>query len=135
MAALIDSSVFITLERQGLRLSALANAVGDEPIALASISAAELLVGVHRANSSQRRLNREGFVEAIFEAMPVVQFDLPVARVHALIAAQLAAAGQLVGAHDLLIAATARAHGYAVVTDNLREFQRVPGLVVRQPTW
>jgi predicted nucleic acid-binding protein len=37
--------------------------------------------------------------------------------------------------HDLLIAATVVAHGYAVLTENVREFGRIPGLVVRQPAW
>jgi hypothetical protein len=51
-----------------------------------------------------------------------------VARTHARLWAQLAA-GTPVGAHDLLIAATALAHGYAVLTDDPRDFGRVPGLV------
>ena len=67
--------------------------------------------------------------------MPVLPFDLLVARVHARVSAQLLDAGRLIGAHDLLIAATALAHGYAVLTQNLRDFRRVPGLDVRQPSW
>jgi predicted nucleic acid-binding protein len=47
----------------------------------------------------------------------------------------LAAAGQLIGDRDLLIAATALTHGYDLLTNNLRDFARVPGLRVRQPTW
>lgn len=39
------------------------------------------------------------------------------------------------GAHDLLVAATALAHGYAVVTENPGHFHTVPGLVVRTPLW
>ena len=66
---------------------------------------------------------------------PALPFDLRVARMHARIWAQLAAAGQPIGAHDVLIAATALAHGYAVLTQHLRDFQQVPGLVVRQPNW
>ncbi len=37
--------------------------------------------------------------------------------------------------HDLLIAATALAYGHSILTHNLREFRRVPGLDVRQPRW
>ncbi|MCL4466577.1 MAG: type II toxin-antitoxin system VapC family toxin [Chloroflexi bacterium] len=135
MAQLIDSSVFIALERQRQPLSVLAQAAPDEPVALASITASELLTGVHRADSPQRRLRREAFVEAILDVVPVVPFDLRVARTHAELWAHLASAGQLIGAHDVLIAATALAHGYIVLTQNLREFERVPGLVVRQPVW
>lgn len=135
MAQLIDSSIFIALERRGQALSALVESVPDEPVALASITASELLIGVHRADTPTRRLRRQAFVEAILESVPVLAFDLRVARTHAEIWSQLAAAGQVIGAHDLLIAATARTHGYAVLTHNPREFGRVPDLVVRQPAW
>ena len=76
MAQLVDSSVFIALERQGLRLSALTGTAPDEPIALASITASELLTAVHRADSPARRLRREAFVEAILEATPVLPSEL-----------------------------------------------------------
>ncbi len=135
MAQLIDSSVFIALERGGQPLSALVAAIPDEPIALSSITVSELLVGVHRANTPERRLRREAFVEAIIGSIPILPIDLRVARTHAQVWAQLLAAVQPIGAHDLLIAATALAHGYAVLTQNLRDFQRVPGLLVQQPTW
>jgi predicted nucleic acid-binding protein len=135
MAVLIDSSVFVALERRGQTLSALAKVVPDEALALASITASELLVGVHRADSPRRRVTRETFVEAILETIPVLPFELRIARVHAALFAQLAAAGRPVGAHDLLIGATALAHGSAVLTDNLRDFQRIPGLSVLQPVW
>ncbi len=135
MAQLIDSSVFIALERGGQPLSALVAAIPDEPIALSSITVSELLAGVHRANTPERRQRRAAFVEAIIGSIPILPIDLRVARTHAQVWAQLLAAGQPIGAHDLLIAATALAHGYVVLTQNLRDFQRVPGLVVQQPTW
>lgn len=135
MAQLIDSSIFIALERRGQPLSALASVALDEPVALAAITASELLVGVHRADSSDRRLRRQAFVETILELVPILPFDLRVARTHALIWAQLMAAGQVIGAHDLLIAATAVTYGYALLTANPREFDKVPGLEVRQPQW
>ena len=135
MAQLIDTSVFVTLERRGLSLAALVTAAPDEMIALASITASELLTGVHRADTAERRLRREAIVEAILSRVAVLAFDLQVARVHARIWAELAAGGRLIGAHDVQIAATAVAHGFTILTDNVREFPRVPGLVVRQPAW
>lgn len=47
---------------------------------------------------------------------------------HADVWAQLAAKGQLIGAHDLWIAATALAHGMDLATGNAGELGRVPGL-------
>ncbi len=135
MAQLIDSSVFIALERRRQSLGRLAEVVPDEPVALASITASELLAGVYRADTQERRLRRQAFVEAILEVIAVIPFDLRVARIHAQIWSQVLASGQTIGAHDLLIAATALAHGYAVLTDNAREFHRVTSLEVRQPDW
>lgn len=136
MALLIDSSVFISLERHKGTLRMLASvARGEEPIAMAAITASELLAGALRADSPQRRDRRLAFVEALFEEIPVLPFDLVAARVHARIWMQLASAGKLIGNHDLLIAATVVAHGSSILTENIREFARIPGLDVQRPTW
>ena len=135
MALLIDSTVFIALERQDRRIVELASSAGDEPVALAAITASELLAGVLRADTPERRLRRGAFVEAILDVVPIVAFDLRIARVHAQIWTQLMAAGQGIGSHDLLIAATALAHDNSILTENVREFGRVAGLTVRRPDW
>jgi predicted nucleic acid-binding protein len=138
VARLIDTSVSVAPERRGLPLGTLAAAVPggpDAPVALAGMTASELLVDVHRDDTPTRRLRRGAFVEALLRAVPVLTFGLRVARTHARLWAQLAAAGTPVGAHDLLIAATALAHGYAVLTDEPRDFGRVSGLEVLRPGW
>ena len=135
MGQLVDTSVFIGLERRAAVFDSLADSVPDEPVALSAITASELLAGVHRADSQHRRLRREVFVTAVLASMPVVPFDLGIARVHALLWSQLSGSGRLIGTHDLLIAATAVALGWSVLTDNVREFGRVPGLEVRRPDW
>jgi tRNA(fMet)-specific endonuclease VapC len=135
MAQLVDSSVWITLERRGLTLADLAHMVEDEPLTLASITASELLFGVHRADSPERRRRRETFVEEILSLVPVLEFDLSAARTHARQWALLATAGTPIDAIDLIIAATALAHDLPLLTENVRHFERVPGLVVRQPAW
>ena len=132
---MFDSSVLIALERRGAALEDLAVVAAAEPGAIAAITASELLVGAYRADSEQRRLAREAFIEDILVRLPALPFDLIVARVHAGLWAGLLATGQLIGAQDLIIAATAITYGYAVLTENLRDFRRVPGLDVRQPAW
>lgn len=92
------------------------------------MTASELLHGVHRADGAWRRGSRERFVEEIFAEIPVIPFDLQVARVHSRIWADLKMQGQMIGAHDLIIAATALAHGFHLITGNPREFGRVEGL-------
>ncbi len=135
MAHLVDSSIFIALERRGDAPAALTALLPSETLAIASITASELLTGVHRADTPSRRARRGAFVESILAAFPIFSVDLPVARTHARLWAQLAAAGQLIGDRDMLIAATALTHRYDILTNNIRDFTRIPGLTVHQPTW
>ena len=127
---LIDSSVLVAVERGELDWNSLASEAGEEEIAIAAVTASELLHGVHRARSPAQRARREAFVERLLSHVPVVPFDLTAARAHARIWARLAARGIGVGAHDLLIAATALAAGGAVATRDPQSFPKIPGLSV-----
>lgn len=130
MGALIDSSVLIAAERNKTGLDELLRDHGEEAIAIAAITASELLHGVHRAQKPAQRTRREAFVENILAVVPVVPFDVVTARVHASLWAQLASKGVNIGAHDLLIAATALAIGFDVATHDKRSFPKIPGLTV-----
>jgi predicted nucleic acid-binding protein len=133
VATLIDASVLIAAERGRLNLDAMLAEHGDEEIAIAAITASELLHGVHRAVRTKDRTRREAFVEQLLAHLPVIPFDLLVARVHARLWAELAAKGFAVGAHDLLIGATAIATGATVATRDARSFVQIPGLSLA--TW
>jgi tRNA(fMet)-specific endonuclease VapC len=128
MAALIDSSVFIAGERGRVNLADVLAALGDEPLALSAVTASELLYGLHRARTTAQRERRNAYVEAIFAQMAVLAFDLAAARVHAAVSAELDRTGRRVGAHDLMIAATAMVHDYRVATRDLKSFPKIPGL-------
>lgn len=128
MATLIDASVLIAAERGTLDLDGLLATRGEEEVAIAAITASELLHGVHRAVRARDRTRREVFVERLLAHLSVVPFDLVVARVHARLWAQLAAKGRAVGAHDLLVAATAIATGASLWARDERSFRRIPGL-------
>ena len=107
----------------------------DEPTALAAISASELMITVHRAKTSEARSERESFVRQVLEAFPVLPFDQRVAEVYAEALVVFTAGGGVIRASDLIVAATAMANGYALLTDNVRDFERLPDLEVRRPTW
>jgi tRNA(fMet)-specific endonuclease VapC len=145
MGTLLDTTVFIDLERAVRGLAPgeawtevserLIDQVGpDEEVGMAAITASELLHGVHRA-TPEYRARREAFVEAILGAFPPLPFGLLAARVHARIWADLAGAGQNVGAHDRIVAATAVTAGWRVGTANLRHFDRIAGLDVLPVTF
>lgn len=126
---MVDTNVFISLERHGEPRSLAAWNPSDD-VFISAVTVSELLMGVWRADSEARRLRRSAFVEAIISSVPTLSFDAAVARVHAEIGADLARRGQPIGAHDLIIAATARCFDFALLTDNFAEFSRVPGLRV-----
>lgn len=130
MGILLDSSVLIEAERGHLDLDRRLESLGDEPVAISSISASELLHGVHRAITARDRIRREEFVESLLRGITVADFGLREARVHAALWADLRSRGLMIGAHDLLIAATALALEYRLATANLRDFARVPDLKI-----
>ncbi len=102
--------------------------LGDSAVALSAVTASELLHGVHRAKGAAARAQRSQYVESILANIPALPFGLREACIHASIWATLASKGQFIGAHDLLIAATALAMHSKVATLNRGEFARVPKL-------
>jgi tRNA(fMet)-specific endonuclease VapC len=126
---ILDTSVLVSAEREGG--AAVAAAIGDDDdVAVATITAAELLVGVELADGKRRDARRE-FVESILDTVSVEDYDLDVAAAHAALLAHTRRAGQPRGAHDLIIAATARARNREVVSDDLEGFAELPGVVLR----
>lgn len=130
MGFLIDSSILVDCERGRLGLSASIERSGDDAFFISVISLSELLHGVYRASNERIKTRRLAFVEGIFERFPILPITCEVARMHARIWADLQAQGVMIGLHDSWLAATCIAHGYAVVTRNIREFDRVNGLNV-----
>lgn len=127
MGILIDSSVLIAADRGEIDLDAVMEGRADEAVAIAAITASELLHGVHRLKGAHRARS-EALVERLLARLPVIAFDLAAARVHAALSADLRARGAVVGAHDLMIAATAVLLDYGVATRDLRSFPRIRGL-------
>jgi tRNA(fMet)-specific endonuclease VapC len=102
----------------------------DDDVAIAAITAAELLVGVELA-TTEHRDRRLAFVERILASVPLESYDLAVARAHAALLAYTRRAGEPRGAHDLVIAATAVASDRTVVSADAQAFDRLPGLRFR----
>jgi len=126
---MVDTNVFIRFEKSGNAIDLSPWAVSERVyVSVATVS--ELLIGVHRANTEERRKRRSLFVEGAIAGVEVLDFTLDCARLHAEIYAELAEKGHKIGAHDLIIAATARYHSLSILTDNVAEFSRVPNLKV-----
>lgn len=132
MGVLIDTSVLIGVERGRLKLEEHLRGIEDEEFFLSVITASELLHGVHRAVDPGIRARRAAFVEGVLERFPILPVDVATARAHARLSADLVAEGWIIGPNDLWLAATCLAHGLGIVTANIREFARVPGLDVEE---
>ncbi|MGH9414905.1 MAG: PIN domain-containing protein [Terriglobales bacterium] len=120
----------IAIERGTLGVEVLLSLGAASEAAISAVSASELLHGVYRARPGAQRQRRLAFAEELLAQFPVLAFDLTVARGHAALGASLARRGVVIGAHDLLIAATALARGCTIVTRDKRSFPKIPGLKV-----
>ena len=129
MGLILDSSVVIAAERQGLTayemLEAICAQAADPEIAVSVVTVLELAHGIARADTGPRRAARQKFLDDLLIGMPVHPVTVPVALRAGQIDGQLQAAG------DLLIGTTALVLGHAVATGNTRHFEMIPGLVVR----
>lgn len=122
---ILDTGVLVALER-GREIPA--DVLPDDAdIVIAAITASELLVGVALADN-RRRATRQATVDAIVDAFDVVPFDLQTARHHAVLLAHARRSGRPRGAHDLQIAATARATGRILLTTGRTAFDNLPGV-------
>jgi tRNA(fMet)-specific endonuclease VapC len=128
VAVLIDTDLLIDQER-GVRSASIEQLLGDEDRAISVITVSELLHGVHRATGDVRA-RRSAFVEHVLAGLRAIPITESVARVHAEIWAQFTDRGEVLGAHDMWIAATGVAYGLGVATRNAADFERVPGLRV-----
>jgi predicted nucleic acid-binding protein len=126
MGIILDSSILVEYERRRFDLERLIE--DHSPPAIAAITAAELLIGVERADTAERRARRSEFVENILERIPIVDFELTQARLYAARFADLVERGLMVGDRDLQIAVTALSLDYELATLNTLEFERIGGL-------
>ena len=99
---------------------------GDD-VAVAALTVAELKVGVQLAKG-RRRDKRERFVAAVLDAVSIEPYDLDVAEAHAALLGHVRREGRPRGAHDLIIAATARARERQVVSSDQTGFVELSGV-------
>ena len=131
MGVVVDTGVFIRWERDGRGIDLTQWTALGEPC-VSVITESELKVGIHRANSDQRKAKRSLFVATVLSHVSVLPIDSSVADIHARIVAELSSKGTTIGPHDYWIAATALKYDYYLLTTNASEFNRVPNLRVME---
>ncbi len=130
MGVILDTSVLVEAERREFEIDKFTENREDEIFGLSVISVAELLHGVHRADSTKRRLKRSAYVEKVIEFFPIYVFDIATARIYSEIGSDLTKKGIQIGSHDLIIGSTALSLGFSVATFNKRHFERIDGLKI-----
>jgi len=134
MGLVIDTNVFIDAENGRVNLNDLDfSDYGDAFIAAITVS--ELLTGVHLSKTPDSRIQRSAFVEGIIAHIPVLAFNEEVARCYGELYAHFLKPRAKANAnvHDLQIAATCIAYGCALLTSNVADYKKVPGLNIVQP--
>jgi tRNA(fMet)-specific endonuclease VapC len=97
-------------------------------VAIAAITVAELQVGVELSEGRTKKARKE-LLEEILTVIPIVDYDLAVARAHAQLLLAVRQQGRPRGAHDLIIAATALSSKCSVITADRSAFSELPGVV------
>jgi len=120
--------VLIAAERTSSSLNRLI--ADQDDVAIAAVTAAELLVGVELADDA-RQSRRAAFVRSVLDTIPIEDYDVQVARAHASLLAYVRRSGRPRGAHDLMIAATAVARDRLVVSADTSAFADLPGVSAR----
>jgi len=125
---LLDTTFLIDAEHFGTELDALID--DDDDVAIAAITVAELRVGALLADAS-RRSTRDAYVNDIIASISILDYDLKVAEAHAELLVAVRSQGKPRGAHDLIIAATAKAFDRTVLSADGSGFHDLPGIDVR----
>ena len=126
MQYMLDTNIVSEIIRNPTGHAARRARAAAESVCVSIVVAAELRYGCAR-KGSPRLLRR---VEEFLAEVPVLPFDVPADSQYGGIRAELEAAGRPIGSNDLLIAAHASALAATIVTANVAEFSRVPGLRV-----
>ncbi len=128
MGVILDTSVLIEVERGRTDIEKFIAGRENELFSLSIISVAELLHGVHRADSELRKQKRAAYVDKIIDIFPIYPFDLKITKVYEKLWSDLLKKRINIGAHDLMIGATAISLGFSIATFNVRHFSKIDGL-------
>jgi len=129
MSHLLDTNACIHHLRYGPNSKVSARLLSAPPgsVFLCSVVLGELLYGARRSQQAAASL---AGVRAFCSPYSSLPFDNRAADEYSIIRLRLTASGMPIGPNDLMIAAIAIVHGLTLVTHNLAEFSRVPGLVI-----
>lgn len=123
---ILDTGVVIRAERDSRGLARLLH--DDDDVTVAAVTIAELQLGVELADGP-KRVRRQEFVDGVRALIPVEDYTVDVATIHARLLAEVRRQGMPRRAHDLIIAATAAATARTLLTTDAKaSFGDLPGV-------
>lgn len=125
MSHLLDTNVCVDVLKGHPRVCARLEAISPVDCAISAVTAFELVTGVRRCSQPERERKK---LEKLFAVVTVLPFDGAAADEAARVRHELEIAGQKIGPYDLLIAGQALSARLILVSNNTREFARVPSL-------
>jgi tRNA(fMet)-specific endonuclease VapC len=96
-------------------------------LCISAVTLMELIYGAEKSAAPEKNLS---VIEGFAARLEILPFDNDAAAHTGMIQSELAKKGTPIGPYDYMIAGHARSRGFIVVTNNMREFERVPGLRV-----
>lgn len=127
MKYLLDTNTCVYAIKRFATVIERLQALSPEDLGVTVISLAELWFGARKSSRPERT---RASIDAFLRPFEIIPLDRDAAESYAEIRLRLERAGRPIGERDLLIAAIARSRRLTVVTHNIGEFARVPGLVV-----
>ena len=136
MGLILDSDVVIAAERRGDTVAQfierIMSATGDQDAALSAVGLTELIHGIYRAKTPEIRLRRESYMNELLATLTVYPYTKETAMLAGKLDGEQRSQGIAIPFADLLIGATAIALNYSVLTLNVRDFRRIPGVSIVQ---
>jgi tRNA(fMet)-specific endonuclease VapC len=134
LGLVVDSGVLIAAERRNMTaaqaIEDIHNRVGECPIVLSAITVAEIGHGIYRANTPELRNRRRAFLDDLKSTVPIYPITASTCEIMARVGAEQASKGINLPVADLMIGACALELGYAIGTNNRRDFARIPDLIL-----
>ena len=128
MKYMLDTNICIYLIKQQPRqMIDKFQGIAPGEITISTVTVAEMMYGVGK---SQHKEKNKAALESFLAPLEIVDFNFRAAQHYGVVRAYLEKKGKPIGAYDLMIAAHALSLGLVLVTNNKREFQRIPDLIV-----
>ena len=136
MGLILDTSVIVRAERRGHSvaeiLAQIREKYGEAEIGVSVVTIAELTHGVQRSKSEAQKQRSQAFVDDVLATFTVYPVTAEIAQRVGIISGQAAERRLTLPFEDLLIGATALQLGFELATHNVRHFQMIPDLEVKQ---